>query len=226
MQDDPAHYIGGDFRGSRLAGADSPNRFVSHYQVAQVSSGYFGQAGAYLPPDNGGGLPGFPLRQGFPHAQDGAQTVPQGGQYLAVDQFIGFPEQLPPLRMTQQYIAGQIPQHRRGNFSGKSPGVGKVHILRAYGYRRAADRLPHGGQGNGRRAEDQLYARGLACALRHRRGQRYPFGQGSVHFPVAGNYRSGHSRPCPWGRIGSFRAGNRARGRTWSACRRGTGPAA
>jgi len=78
------------------------------------------------------GLALVALFQQFSHTEDGFQTGGRSGSDFQVNQFIGFAENMPPLRVPDDDIgAAAVNQHFTTDFAGESPVLLKIDILSA-----------------------------------------------------------------------------------------------
>jgi len=131
------------------------------------------------------GIPRFALSQGFTHTEDRPQLVLDRGQHLLIDEAIVLAKEGPPLAVTENDVGHeQIPQHRRGHFSGEGTVGLKVHVLGPNldigSLQFASDRF----QGGERRANQHVHL-GLPADLDDNfTDQSLRVRRGLVHFPV------------------------------------------
>src|SRR5712664_2887755 len=130
--------FGGNFRGSRTAGADGPNRLVRNQNTGELLRGQRAGAAAELPAENLFRKAGIAVLLRFSEANNGCEATIQRNQGLLGNIVVPLAKKLASLGVADDDVAAAgFGKHGGGNFAGEGALLAPRNVLTGDGGARA-----------------------------------------------------------------------------------------
>ena len=176
-----------------LAGADGPDGLIGNDGALHFIGGQADETFFHLLSDDGFGRAGFAVSQSFADADDRLEADGEGFFEFLVDGLVRFAEILAAFRVTDDDVfSAGFHEHFAAHFAGIGAGSFPIHILGADFDVRAFQNVGHGFDRGEDGANDYFDVLNASDFFFDLAGKGNGFGNGLVHFPVAGNNGCSH----------------------------------